>query len=189
LTSERNGRSVDSRSVGGNTRSRPWIDSGRLTERDRRVALQARSGREQYLEEEEEAHTPDSHEEDADRPNSPPRGSRADYARFIDSRGRRTKYYRPRKSLSPEDDDDGPDSSGDCDEPDIDANPISPSAAGRSAAAAGDVLARDASVASGVQTRDASASASAALHTGGGCARARDAPGSASAGALEVSNP
>jgi hypothetical protein len=93
-------------------------------------------------------------------PDSLQRGSLADYARFFDSRGLRTKYYRPRKSLFPEDDDgedddddddDVPESSGDCDEPEIDTNPISPSAAQRSAAAAGDVRERDASATAGVR--------------------------------------
>jgi hypothetical protein len=130
-------------------------------------------------------------------PDSPQRGSRADYARFFDSRGRRTKYYRPRKSPFPEDedededdedddDDDVPESSGDCDEPDLDANPISPSASGRSAAAAGDVRERDASAAAGVWARDASTSASAAVPACDSGARARGASGLALAGALEI---
>jgi hypothetical protein len=117
-----------------------------------------------------------------------------DYARFFDSRGRRTKYCRPRKSQFPEDDvddddvDDVLESSGDC-EPDIDANPISTSAAGSGAAAAGDVRERDASATAGVRARNASTHASAAVPAGDSGARARGASGLALAGALEISNP
>jgi hypothetical protein len=142
------------------------IDSCQLTERYLCVTQQARSDSEQYQKYEEEADTPDSPQyeeeadtsdspqdmEDADTPDWPQRGRRAYYARFIDSRVGSHKVLPPARRCF--------------------GKTISPSAAGRSAAAADGVRAREALAAVG---RDASASASAAVPAGGGCARSRDA--------------